>query len=307
MKSKIYLRVFAGLGNQQFQYAYAKALSLQLGRELVLDGSYFNKLYYPLRKYGFYYPFKLTDFNIREKTTHGALHHGLGIITLSGRGRDFYRHLREKCFSSSTLPVFINDHINNFESIPDSIPIVLDGYFQKSGLFHGIRNELLSNFTLTKQLDEEKVAEWSTSINGDTVSIHIRRGDYVSGNLVNSRYAAITSAYFKLALKYIEAKTKIGKIVVFSDDIQWVKENVKFDFETRYIDRFYNLSDSEEQAVMSRCDHNIISNSTFAWWGAYLNTNPSKIVCAPKLWFSVQANTENIFYPNDWICIDNTL
>ena len=306
MKAKIYLRVFAGLGNQQFQYAYAKELSIRLDRELVLDGSYFNKIYYPLRKHGFYYPFKLADYNIGEKITHGVLHHFFGITTLSGRVRDLYRYFREKIFTSSRLPIIIVDHNYNFESIPESSPIVLDGYFQKSGLFHEIRNELLSNFTLTKQLGQI-VSEWSTSINGDTVSIHIRRGDYVSANVVNRRYAAITSAYYNLALKHIEATTKIGRIVVFSNDIQWVKENVKFDFETVYIDRSHKLSDSEEQFVMSRCDHNIISNSTYAWWGAYLNTNPSKIVCAPKLWFSEQAKTENIYYPNDWISIDNIL
>lgn len=306
MKGKIYLRIFGGLGNQQFQYAYSKALAKLLNRKLVLDASYFNKLYFPKRKYGFYAPFELSNFNITETFTKGFLHHLLGVFAQSGRLLKKYQLYRNKFFFSSNLPYIVFNEDDDLTKIPDSCPIILNGYFQKSNIFHDIREKLLNDLSLIDYSNLDSIKDILQFEDGGSVSVHIRRGDYVSVSRINKRYTALTKNYFQKAIEFIKLNRKVSKIIVFSNDIDWVKNNIDFDINTLYIDKSFDLTDLEEQHLMSRCDHNIISNSTFAWWGAYLNGNPHKIVCAPDHWYSKHLKLKNVFYPNDWVVINTS-
>jgi len=306
VKGKIYLRIFGGLGNQQFQYAYSKALAKLLNRKLVLDTSYFNKLYFPKRKYGFYAPFELSNFNITETFTKGFLYHLLGIFTQSGRLLKKYQLYRNKFFFSSNLPYIVFNEDDDLTKIPDSCPIILNGYFQKSNIFHDIREKLFNDLSLIDYSNLDSIKDILQFEDGESVSVHIRRGDYVSVSRINQRYTTLTENYFQQAIKYIKLNRKISKIIVFSNDIDWVKNNINFGINTIYIDNNFDLTDAEEQYLMSECDHNIISNSTFAWWGSYLNRSSAKIVCAPDQWFCKHLKVDNVFYPQDWVLIDTS-
>ena len=306
MNGKIYLRMFGGLGNQQFQFAYGIALAESLNRKLVLDISYYNKLYFPKRKYGFYDPFKLSKFNISESFTNGVLFHLFGIFSQSGRLLKKYQLFRNKFFPSSNLPYIVFDEDADFSKIPDSCSIILNGYFQKSNIFKDIRGKLLQDLSLNDYCNIDHLEDIFQCNDGESVSVHIRRGDYVSVSRINQRYTTLTENYFQQAIKYIQLNRQVSKILVFSNDIDWVRNNVNFGINTIYIDNNFDLTDAEEQHLMSKCDHNIISNSTFAWWGAYLNSSSSKIVCAPDQWFSKHLKVENVFYPEDWVLIDTS-
>ena len=129
----------------------------------------------------------------------------------------------------------------------------------------------------------------------NTVSIHIRRGDYKKYNFF------LPISYYERAIEYIKNKIEDPIFLVFSDDIQWVKTHVKFEDEVFFVSQ-EKLEDYEELILMSKCKHNIIANSSFSWWGAWLNTNDKKIVIGPNRWFdTIGKNAGYNIMPSEWI------
>jgi hypothetical protein len=114
-----------------------------------------------------------------------------------------------------------------------------------------------------------------------SVSVHIRRGDYLKDTLMN----VLPMEYYAAAFDHIHSKINDPCFYIFSDDLNWVKDNLKMNYPVKYID-FESSSNADflELHLMSKCRHNIIANSSFSWWGAFLNRNPEKIVISPKDW-----------------------
>lgn len=139
--------------------------------------------------------------------------------------------------------------------------------------------------------------------------MHIRRGDYVSNEIYQNILGEVCSYdYYYNALKYIQSKIQDISLYIFSDDINWVRNN--FDFLSNYNVTFINHNKDTESYIdmqlMSNCQYNIIANSTFSWWGAWLNKNPLKMVLAPKIWFKKNKRLQdNHIVPDDWIKISN--
>ena len=131
-----------------------------------------------------------------------------------------------------------------------------------------------------------------------SVSVHVRRGDYVS-NKNAAKFHGLTGVdYYKAVVKEMAKRVKNPKLYIFSDDPEWCKQNLKFTQLTTYIS--HNTDGSEDMRLMKACKHNIIANSSFSWWGAWLNENPNKIVIAPKQWFShSESNTKDVI-PDSW-------
>lgn len=165
--------------------------------------------------------------------------------------------------------------------------------------FSGIEKEIRDSFSfnmqklspqsdaLLKELAKEK----------NSISLHVRRGDY----LKNPQFLDIcNAAYYRKAVEVINSKASHARFFVFSDDIAWVKEHLSLPEETTYID--WNAKDSswQDMCLMSHCRHNIIANSTFSWWGAWLNANPDKIVICPKEYSRTQ---DFQIMPEEWIKI----
>lgn len=186
---------------------------------------------------------------------------------------------------------FSFDEVPNFEG-----NVRLSGYFQSEKYFKKYRTEVLKLFEVDtetrkkiylflEKLDKEKVC-----------SVHIRRGDY----LTNQNFHILQEIKY-----YKEAINKIGNdftFLVFSDDLNWCKNNLDFIEKKIFVE---GLNDYEELYLMSNCVHNIITNSTFSWWGAWMNENPTKIVISPKEWFGVSnkhLNTKDL-YCEDWIIL----
>lgn len=159
----------------------------------------------------------------------------------------------------------------------------LRGYFQSEKYFEGIQNIIRKEFTLKEPVDNkyEEIIDKIRETN--SVSIHIRRGDILLGK-VTSEKPCMTTDYYKKAVNYISEKINNPHFFIFSDDINWAKENLKFINPIFFVSRD-GMRDYEELIIMSKCKHNIIGNSTFSWWGAWLNENSRKIVVNPKHWF----------------------
>jgi hypothetical protein len=168
------------------------------------------------------------------------------------------------------------------------VDYLLDGYYQSENYFKDCKEDIKDLFVFPKQ----KSINFNKS--KPVVSVHVRRGDYLSKP---DFHPTCSIEYYKEAMKRFED----CYFIIFSDDMKWCLENLKGE----NIYYYSSTNEIEELALMIQCDHNIIANSSFSWWGAYLNSNPNKIVIAPKIWYGVAASyidTKNLL-PKEWITI----
>jgi len=159
---------------------------------------------------------------------------------------------------------------------------------------------MLNDLSLKNQFQSEQFLEKSKQIkNKNSVAIHVRRGDYISNPIVNQQFGICSAEYYENAIRDILLKVEMPEFFVFSDDISWCKDNLNVkDINIQYITGF---KDYEDLILISQCKHQIISNSTFGWWGAWLNQNPFKIVIAPKIWYIDPTLDTSMLIPTEWI------
>ncbi|WP_170000227.1 alpha-1,2-fucosyltransferase [Campylobacter sp. RM9328] len=285
----IIVKIIGGLGNQMFGYAYAKALQ-QKGYEVKIDISAFEtyKLHggYQLDKYYIDLDYSTKDENNRfYKNT--IFHKVLKRLRI-----DFFKIIRENSLLFDKKLLEIKD--NRY----------LDGYFQCEKYFKDIREVVLKQFTINQEFSNyTKDVEKKILNSQNSCSIHIRRGDFVNNNNILI-HGACSIEYYNKSMRYLEDKIANISYFVFSDDIEWVKNNLSIQ-NGIYIDCKKKRIPHEDIYLMSLCNHNIIANSTFGWWGAWLNQNKNKIVVAPKIWFAdkkLQEQSKDIVC-EEWIKI----
>jgi hypothetical protein len=270
----VIVKLIGGLGNQMFQYAAGRRLAHVLGVELKLDISAFNS--YKLRKYC------LGTFNIQESFAT------LDEITALTKPR-FVERMRAKALRRPPRPpkTYIREK-KNFHFDPDimNLPdgVYLEGYWQSEKYFSEISDIIRKEFAVkVTQTGENKVlAEQITS--SLSVSLHIRRGDYVSNPRTNLVHGICGMDYYLRCVEFIADKVKEPHFFVFSDDPQWVRKNLNLAYRMTVINHNGVEKDYEDLRLVSQCKHHIIANSTFSWWGAWLSHNSNKVILAPKVW-----------------------
>jgi hypothetical protein len=167
----------------------------------------------------------------------------------------------------------------------------------------GMREEILKDFTFTREMPLTVQNTLSLINNANSVSVHIRRGD-----CVGTQYQP-EMVYYKNAIRYLESVEKELSYFIFSDDVEWCKNNLTFINPRHIVDNSeYVKADYYDLFLTSKCKHNIVPNSTFGWWGVWLNQNPNKIVVAPDKWHSIVqwtdvGNTADDMYPSEWITV----
>jgi len=173
----------------------------------------------------------------------------------------------------------------------NDLTLKLFGYFQSDKYFRNYKYEIIDLFS--NDLIINKLKNEYNNILKNSVSFHIRRTDYLSYPHI---HPCSSPNYYINGVRHIENEKKIDNILVFSDDINYCKENF-FDKRITYIEY---LKDYEDMYLMSLCENNIIANSSFSWWGSYLNKNANKIVICPKLWFGLKSgyDSSDIYYEN---------
>lgn len=169
----------------------------------------------------------------------------------------------------------------HYREIPYMKGMNLNGYFQSEKYFYNHREFIKKIFTLKDEYEVELKNKWKNVLK-NSVSIHVRRTDYIKNESIGGIIVCPKLDYFENSLKYIEKYKKIENILVFSDDIKWCKEN----FNDSRIIFIENQTEIFDMFLMSFCENNITQNSTFSWWGSWLNNNTNKIVTIPKLWFN---------------------
>lgn len=179
--------------------------------------------------------------------------------------------------------------------------IIISGYFQNEKYFKMIKNQIRNDFCFP--LGEAKLQDFITGLNENSVSIHIRRGDYLKNPEIYGDICTLN--YYYDAIAYMESKINANYIIL-SDDIEWAKEKFNFLDSVIYVERenFNKYDDWYDMCIMSNCYHNIIANSSFSWWGAWLNNHSDKIVISPP-YFDNRYKDKTIICDN-WIAIGNS-
>jgi hypothetical protein len=176
------------------------------------------------------------------------------------------------------------------------------GYWQSEKYFSEFSQQIRRDFSFCKPLssDNEEFANEINHINA--VSLHVRRGDFVNNPTTLATHGLCSLDYYRAAVQYISYRVNQPHFFIFSDDIAWTKENLEIVFPCHYVDHNQGAESHNDMRLMSLCQHHIIANSSFSWWGAWLNPSKEKIVIAPKRWFAKQIDTRDLLPPS-WVVL----
>lgn len=280
----IAVRLMGGLGNQMFQYALGRRMSLDHDTDLVIDLSRLeNQPEGEVPR-----ELELNCFNIAGKYMHSPVRTGSGLLNkLKGE----YRLVEEKKLGYD--PSILKAPNNT----------LFGGYWQTEKYFKKIEKTIRSDFTFIPPFSKSKkpVAEEIKASEG-SIALQIRRGDYVTHAASSKFHGVMPLDYYYKAIKLIVKKVDNPRIFVISDDPGWCKKNLKLDHPIIFVDHIPGTG-QEDMHLMSLCKHQIIANSSYGWWGAWLNSNRSKIVIAPKKWFMATPSDISDRLPRSWIKI----
>ncbi len=275
----VIVKLISGLGNQLFQYAIGRQLSITNKVPLKLDISFFKDQ--SLRNY------KLDHYNINaEIASEEEVAKFLNIYKKNNLAARVYRAIERRMPKRRSRYFKENEWwVYEPELLKVSGTAYIDGYWQHYKYFENIHPEIARELTLKEGYDfQQRQMADKISNNSSSVSLHIRRGDYVSDSKTSSFMGILPLEYYDNAIKYFGRHLKDPSYYIFSDDLNWVKDNLKAKAPMQFVDVEGGNKDYMELDMMSRCSHNIIANSSFSWWGAFLNKNPDKIVIAPRQW-----------------------
>lgn len=281
----IIVRIWEGLGNQLFQYAYAKALEQRTGKKVLLDIQRIFKE--KLEHTSIERPYALDKFNITLSECKDIEKRYFFLQ----RKNKLQENLFYLSLENIIVPGFYQEYDTEYKEWLYDIrgDWYLMGWFQQERYFKEFRDILLQEFSLKQDIKITKRFEEILETQ-ETVSIHIRRSDFKKYNNV------LPYSYYLQAISFITNMLNAPYYCVFSDDIEWVKENMDLGDNVYFVSDVEKLKDYEELIMMSKCKNNIIANSTFSWWGAWLNQNKEKIVICPDM------NNVDIM-PSEWIRI----
>lgn len=285
-----------GLGNQMFDYAFMLRLSKE--HPAMLFHPYGDKS----KRYG-HAGFQLEGvFHLRPEDLQ--LHWRTELF-------GFYWHV-VRLFPKKTRPLLLRmvgvhevKVSENFVFYPEVLQSIhknelFMGTWQSQRYFEDAKDEVRKAFTFKKELLNDPTRQLCDAIEVcNAVSLHVRRDDYLSTTYAQGFGGICTKSYYQNAIAYMKSNTYNPKLFVFSDDIDWCRENLDIGDAT-FVDCNHGDESWQDMYLMSRCKHNIIANSTFSWWGAWLNSNPEKIVVAPDKWWN---GLKDDVVPDEWIRI----
>lgn len=298
MKNIVLVKLNGGLGNQMFQYALAKIIAVRNNSEILLDKELFQ----------------LTE----KKPGHTPRDYELeifGINNSSASSRDINYFERLPVFHKIKRELHLNYpkmcYERNFgfdEGIKNaSSPVYLRGFFQSFKYLKGYEDVIREVFRFPESKLDEKNKYLLDKIKLTTsASVHIRRGDYVEDKITKEFHGNCSLDYYHQAILKIKSIDKEVEFFFFSDDIDWVKKEFKdLPIKKTFVSSNTGKNSWIDMLLMSYCTHNIIANSSFSWWAAWLNKNNSKKVIAPKRWFKNPEKEKYTFdlIPEEWIRI----
>lgn len=290
----IIVHLAGGLGNQMFQYAFARANAIRLSTELAVELSD--------KSLQIHNGFELDRvFNVHARlASQKEIRAALGL----SRNPILRGILKKLGLSKNCLPHYIEEM--HFQFSPEMMYIrdntFVFGYWQSEKYFLDVAESIRQDFKFKLPIESKNIELAKQIKQVNAVSLHVRRGDYASNPKNIAMHGLCSIEYYQAAIRHVAKQIKNPHFFVFSDDISWVKNNLRIDFPHQYIDHNHGAESYNDMRLMSLCKHNIIANSSFSWWGAWLNSNVEKIVIAPKQWFAHSIDTADLI-PNSWLVI----
>ena len=280
-------RIIGGLGNQLFQYAAGRTLALQHNTALLLDVTAFDD-------------YKLRNFDLA--TLHTGLNFASKEQVSSFINRSIAGKIRDNILPMALRKVYKEKQFHfqpRFFRAPANI--YLQGYWQSEKYFLPAAETIRKEFTFKEEYIKNVSGLAARLRSSSSVSVHIRRGDYTNIKIIEI-HGILEAAYYQRAMQLISEKIPGACFYFFSDDMNWVKENLPVE-NAVYVSGVSSQTHIEDFYLMSQCKHNIIANSSFSWWAAWLNNNPEKIVIAPKNWFNKGPKDTQDLVPQNWLRI----
>lgn len=291
MNTPVKVVVMGGLGNQIFQFAAAYAIAQDRNTTIILDTTY----YFSIAPTGLERPFELNRFVLPSNTiirTYSLV--GLRLF------EKLVRYLPTRFFKSIGV-LAPKDPFGKPQ--PTVTPRVLYGYFQHQSYFLNVQDRLREIFsTVPLVSDAAQALIQDIASQTHSVSLHVRRGDYVANQSCNQLHGTSPAQYYEQAVAKIQSTYSDKRITfyIFSDDIAWCKENLKYIPNTVFVSP-ENMDSPETLVAMTKCHHFIIANSTFSWWAAWIGMRPSSMVIMPKKW------TRKLFTAESGLYIQNAI
>jgi hypothetical protein len=287
--------IIGGLGNQMFQYAAGRALSIERGVPLHLDTQDFEG-------YTLHNGFELYRlFNINSQIANDSdLRKVLGWRSFSPLRRKLFHKKYLKFRGGNLFVDSLSSERFRFSEMPDKCYLM--GNWQSERYFAHLADTIRADFSFKAKtsIQNAELIELIGKVNA--VSLHVRRGDIAANPLSLAVHGLCSLEYYRKAVEYVVTKFTNPTFMVFSDDISWVQENLHIDYPCYYIDHNKGVESYNDMRLMSLCRHHIIANSSFSWWGAWLNPSVEKIVVAPRRWFAADYDSSDIV-PSSWIKI----
>lgn len=289
----IVTKLEGGIGNQMFQYAIASIIAKKNNATILID----NTFTYQVEKREGYTPRKFELFIFKNSYTEASKSDLNSFNQLSKINRvkrklglNYPKIYKETSFGFD----------ENLWTIP--LPVYLKGYFQSYKYLKGFESFIVNVFTFP--VDELDLVNKKLLLDiktNNSISIHIRRGDYVNDKKTQNYHGNCSLEYYRNAISLIASKVKDIKLFFFSDDSEWVKEQFQnIAYPKIFVENNSNENSWKDMLLMSFCNHNVIANSSFSWWAAWLNKNVDKIVIAPKKWFVDSNKNTNDLIPTTW-------
>jgi len=283
----IVTRLIGGLGNQMFQYAAGRALAKRLDVDLYIDRRAFEN--YETHAFGLqHFTAKLLDAAPRD---------------LPGLQRESRLNRWLRRFSGGTVKI-VTESAFTFDSAILALPdgSYIDGYWQSEQYFSDVAQTIRDDFHVATIPSEEN-KEWLKKIDRVTsVSLHVRRGDYVSNTSASAMHGTCDLEYYRRGVNQVVERVGSDiEIFVFSDDPDWVAKNLQFQYPTHFVRNNTAQTNYEDLRLMSACRHHIIANSTFSWWGAWLDPRMDTVVIAPQQWFRTEKLDASDLVPSRWV------
>lgn len=295
----IIIKISGGLGNQLFQYAFARSVALRLETDFKLDINPYNTYYKKVRKYS------LSHFNVKQEFAKDS--DFFGFVWLVKQNRifgTFYKYLRLK---SKLMSFYYPERTFHFDPrVFSKNGTYFDGFWQTEKYFKDIEDVIRKDLTLSDPLSEESSKNLGKIKKENAISVHVRRYEMSADKMYSGTIdiqGVCSIDYYKKAMEYMSRRENNPHFFIFSDNYDWAIQNFKLLPYAITCIKGNDEKDYEDLILMASCRHNIIANSTFSWWGAWLNTNKNKIVIAPSKWFNNVKTSVDIkdIIPESWI------
>jgi len=293
----VIVRLMGGLGNQMFQYATGLALARRLNVPLLLDREFLDS-----RPTGMNWTARSLELDVFKAPLHFA-------------DREVVEHARHELESlwsrrlERLLPGLLPKRCYLQQGtgydpglLHCKAPVHIEGFWQNERYFVHLANELRTELFVPRDSVQGLNAELLDRItSGSCASIHVRRGDYVSNAESNQYHGVCPPEYYLKAADQFVREQGVEHFFLFSDEPDWVKANLPLPYPLTIVSHNTGRNSHWDLHLMRHCKHHIIANSSFSWWGAWLNADPQKVVIAPAQWFQGNATPASDILPPEWI------